>query len=216
MAEKEASAPTNSAAAATISSEIMVAAVIFLFMVVAFIFVLYLYAKRYVGANPALGRSRSRRRFVFATELAPRSGLHPDVLTALPVAAYRAENCKEGLECAVCLSEVSEGERIRLLPDCDHGFHVECIDMWFHSHSTCPLCRTLVTAQPDPAAGSAGIWRPQDVCGNGSSRESPALPTNVLFWGFRVGLVHKKVRRVRRALLLLLLLLLRERKKGCS
>ncbi|CAI0466895.1 unnamed protein product [Linum tenue] len=53
------------------------------------------------------------------------------------------------MECAVCLSEFEEKEAGRTLPKCGHSFHTECIDMWFHSHSTCPLCRSPV--EPVPA-----------------------------------------------------------------
>lgn len=45
----------------------------------------------------------------------------------------------------MCISELKEGEEVRFLPNCKHGFHVECIDMWFHSNDTCPLCRDYVT-----------------------------------------------------------------------
>ncbi|MGJ2918479.1 RING finger domain-containing protein, partial [Salmonella enterica subsp. enterica serovar Paratyphi A] len=38
----------------------------------------------------------------------------------------------------MCLSEFEEKDKLRVLPKCNHGFHLECIDMWFHSHSTCP------------------------------------------------------------------------------
>ncbi|KAL9377929.1 hypothetical protein Peur_029264 [Populus x canadensis] len=47
-------------------------------------------------------------------------------------------------ECAVCLSEFTEGERVRKLK-CHHTFHKECLDKWLHqSMATCPLCRTAV------------------------------------------------------------------------
>ncbi|XP_066325495.1 probable E3 ubiquitin-protein ligase ATL45 [Miscanthus floridulus] len=43
--------------------------------------------------------------------------------------------------CAVCLEDVQQGETVRRLLACGHLFHKECIDMWLHSHTTCPLCR---------------------------------------------------------------------------
>ncbi|KAG0532567.1 hypothetical protein BDA96_04G118300 [Sorghum bicolor] len=43
--------------------------------------------------------------------------------------------------CAVCLEDVQRGETVRRLPACGHLFHKDCIDMWLHSHTTCPLCR---------------------------------------------------------------------------
>lgn len=46
-----------------------------------------------------------------------------------------------GTECVICLSEFTLGERVRILPKCNHGFHVRCIDKWLNSHSSCPTCR---------------------------------------------------------------------------
>ena len=31
----------------------------------------------------------------------------------------------------------------RLLPNCKHVFHVDYVDTWFISNSTCPVCRTV-------------------------------------------------------------------------
>lgn len=47
--------------------------------------------------------------------------------------------------CTVCLNEMNKGEKYRLLPNCHHCFHVDCIDVWFRSKSTCPLCRRNVS-----------------------------------------------------------------------
>ncbi|CAN6825371.1 unnamed protein product [Brassica oleracea] len=44
-------------------------------------------------------------------------------------------------ECAICLSEFSEEDTVRLITMCRHGFHSVCIDLWFESHKTCPVCR---------------------------------------------------------------------------
>lgn len=50
----------------------------------------------------------------------------------------------EGTECSVCLSEFKEDENLRLLPKCSHAFHLQCIDTWLKSHSSCPLCRVNI------------------------------------------------------------------------
>jgi len=91
-------------------------------------------------------------------------GLEKSVVESLPTFVYKKEDFvaadgsslpppqQQQLECAVCLEEFKENETGRTLPKCGHSFHVECIDMWFHSHSSCPLCRA--SAQPDGPAAS--------------------------------------------------------------
>ncbi|EXC31610.1 RING-H2 finger protein ATL46 [Morus notabilis] len=53
---------------------------------------------------------------------------------------------KEPFDCAVCLCEFSEKDKLRLLPTCSHAFHISCIDTWLLSNSTCPLCRGTLFA----------------------------------------------------------------------
>ncbi|EOY27407.1 Uncharacterized protein TCM_029258 [Theobroma cacao] len=48
------------------------------------------------------------------------------------------------MDCVVCLSKVSKGEKLRALPICHHSFHVHCIDAWLKVRPTCPLCRINV------------------------------------------------------------------------
>lgn len=71
-------------------------------------------------------------------------GLDAVAIAALPTFIYRAGSSTNGCtdECAVCLNVAEEGEMMRLLPKCKHVFHIDCIDMWLNSHSTCPVCRT--------------------------------------------------------------------------
>ncbi|XP_062108711.1 RING-H2 finger protein ATL2 [Humulus lupulus] len=146
-----------------LSGKIMLSAIVILFFVVILMVCLHLYARWYLlrARRRNMRRNRNRRnQLVFhmdpatAATAAPR-GLDPAVLNSLPVFVYSAKTHPDSdsnptMECAVCLSEFEENEMGRRLPKCNHNFHTECIDMWFHSHSTCPLCRSPVEPGPDP------------------------------------------------------------------
>ncbi|XP_004690157.1 PREDICTED: E3 ubiquitin-protein ligase RLIM-like [Condylura cristata] len=49
--------------------------------------------------------------------------------------------------CTICITEFTEGNRIRVLP-CHHEFHIHCVDRWLSENTTCPICRGEVV---DPA-----------------------------------------------------------------
>ncbi|KAI4975999.1 hypothetical protein ZWY2020_049606 [Hordeum vulgare] len=80
------------------------------------------------------------------------SGLDQAFIDALPVFSYReivvggGGGDKEPFDCAVCLCEFDAEDRLRLLPLCGHAFHLNCIDTWLLSNSTCPLCRGVLFA----------------------------------------------------------------------
>ncbi|CAI9782334.1 unnamed protein product [Fraxinus pennsylvanica] len=81
--------------------------------------------------------------------LAPTAtGLMKQVLQQLPVAVYGPGANISGTECPICLGEFVDGEKIRVLPKCNHGFHVRCIDAWLVSHPSCPNCRHSLLELP--------------------------------------------------------------------
>ncbi|KAL3530977.1 hypothetical protein ACH5RR_010299 [Cinchona calisaya] len=92
---------------------------------------------------------RCRRRFGsespegVAVRLAS-TGLTKDALRRIPVVVYKSGVIIPASDCPICLGEFSEGEKVRILPRCNHGFHVKCIDTWLLSHSSCPTCRQLL------------------------------------------------------------------------
>jgi E3 ubiquitin-protein ligase EL5 len=91
-------------------------------------------------------------------------GVDPELLRSLPVTVYRPAEAPKGsaaedvvVECAVCLSELQDGEAARFLPRCGHGFHARCVDTWLASHTTCPLCRVTVAKPDAPRTASTSL-----------------------------------------------------------
>ncbi|KAL1197223.1 RING-H2 finger protein ATL63 [Cardamine amara subsp. amara] len=76
-------------------------------------------------------------------------GLDSSVISSIPLFVYEEDGEDEEEECVICLGLWEVGDFGRKLRNCGHGFHVECIDMWLSSHSTCPLCRSPVLAVSD-------------------------------------------------------------------
>ncbi|KAF8086765.1 hypothetical protein N665_0613s0033 [Sinapis alba] len=92
--------------------------------------------------NPELSDSDTYQRQLQQLFHLHDSGLDQALIDALPVFLYKEiKGSKEPFDCAVCLCEFSEDDKLRLLPICSHAFHIDCIDTWLLSNSTCPLCR---------------------------------------------------------------------------
>ncbi|KAL3616239.1 hypothetical protein CASFOL_039629 [Castilleja foliolosa] len=95
---------------------------------------------------------RFRRRFHYGAEVAAAAassgsggGLKKEELSRIPVAVYKPGRNIPATDCPICIGEFVEGEDVRILPRCNHGFHVKCIDAWLVLHSSCPNCRqTLI------------------------------------------------------------------------
>ncbi|QCD86631.1 RING-H2 finger protein ATL39-like [Vigna unguiculata] len=62
---------------------------------------------------------------------------------AATASAERRE-CSSLVDCAVCLESFKVGDVCRLLPNCNHTFHLHCIDSWILHTPICPICRTWV------------------------------------------------------------------------
>ncbi|CAA6658439.1 unnamed protein product [Spirodela intermedia] len=50
--------------------------------------------------------------------------------------------------CSICLADYKDGDVLRLLPDCNHLFHLKCVDPWLRQHPTCPVCRASLFPAP--------------------------------------------------------------------
>ncbi|KAI3451488.1 hypothetical protein Pfo_008153 [Paulownia fortunei] len=96
------------------------------------------------------------------------TGVKKKALKTFPTISYADDLKLPGLdtECAICLSDFAPGERVRVLPKCNHGFHVRCIDKWLNSHSSCPTCRHCLIETCNKIVG----------CSQAASTSAPVAP----------------------------------------
>ncbi|XP_043693958.1 RING-H2 finger protein ATL16-like [Telopea speciosissima] len=88
---------------------------------------------------------------VYAPAVVSR-GLDEALIRAIPIIQFKKggesnENKDMSfVECAVCLNEFQEAEKLRVLPNCRHAFHIDCIDIWLQNNANCPLCRSYISS----------------------------------------------------------------------
>ncbi|KAA8548081.1 hypothetical protein F0562_004658 [Nyssa sinensis] len=70
-----------------------------------------------------------------------------DDLEKLPCFDFKGgEKGSSTVDCAVCLDNFKVGDKCRLLPQCRHSFHAQCVDSWLLKTPICPICRTSADA----------------------------------------------------------------------
>lgn len=92
---------------------------------------------------------RCRRESTEATPNVQAGGLEKRALRKIPVAVFRLRTSGgSATECSICLGDFVDGEKVRVLPECNHEFHVKCVDKWLKEHTSCPNCRrSIVTTK---------------------------------------------------------------------
>ncbi|CAD6233304.1 unnamed protein product [Miscanthus lutarioriparius] len=170
------------------SGRVLLTAVIILAMLTVVFGLIRLLLYQFVARGRGSLALGVRRSFGSFGRRSARHGLDASALATLPVTTYRVRKADGGgggggdgsssasgsaagttsaADCAVCLSELADGEKVRALPGCGHVFHVDCVDAWLRSRNTCPVCRAEVrpkaTAGRTRAVAASGV----DRCGGG-------------------------------------------------
>ncbi|GAA0172803.1 ubiquitin-protein ligase [Lithospermum erythrorhizon] len=117
-----------------------------LFSIILFLLFYLFYLKRRNSSSSSLPLSRTSRsstQVVSSNSLA-LMGLKGILKEKLPVILYDGNSRMKETQCCVCLGEFELKEEVNQLASCQHIFHKDCIHHWFHSSSTCPLCRCPV------------------------------------------------------------------------
>ncbi|EES06107.1 hypothetical protein BDA96_04G005300 [Sorghum bicolor] len=91
-----------------------------------------------------------------------------------PALVYSAAGTKlagAAPECAICLAEFADGDAVRVMPACRHGFHARCIERWLAGgrRSSCPTCRA-----PAAAGAAAAAAQPADESATPTPTPTPS------------------------------------------
>lgn len=90
------------------------------------------------------------------------------------------ERSKE-FKCPVCWEEYVENDKIcwSQNPQCNHTFHIECIQPWLMQHDQCPLCRNNYLASPSETIHEDNPELPASAASHHSRGIQGGLPINV-------------------------------------
>ncbi|KAM0894561.1 hypothetical protein ACQ4PT_024394 [Festuca glaucescens] len=104
--------------------------------------------------SPALQRAVQSQMSLLSTpfidnndlfETGNTGGMSRDLINKIPAirlsSAINSDQDTDRSCCSVCLQDFGLRQFVRTLPQCEHIFHVQCIDNWLQRNASCPLCR---------------------------------------------------------------------------
>ncbi|KAB5564626.1 hypothetical protein DKX38_004680 [Salix brachista] len=104
-----------------------------------------------------------------------------EIINKLPVVLFDEELRTKDSQCCVCLGDFEIKEELLQIPSCKHVFHINCIQHWLYSNSTCPLCRCDVMFPTtklctNPPQSSGPVLLPQSSGGGNSHQPQNITP----------------------------------------
>lgn len=144
---QESSSPFHWQAAEFDDSDFQIRGLTLFFMIVLFTIILlgtfiFLYARRVcLFRAPPLPANASPVHSAHPSPPTPQ-GLDAVTINNLPTVLCKGNSTES--ECCICLGTFLDGDTVRVLPHCDHSFHLECVDKWLTTQSSCPLCRACL------------------------------------------------------------------------
>ncbi|KAK8490913.1 hypothetical protein V6N13_057257 [Hibiscus sabdariffa] len=85
--------------------------------------------------------SLSERQTYLVSDILMTSAATNGVGRPTPAATALPNPNGNGNVCCICLCQYEATEMLKAIPNCNHFFHVHCIDQWLQLNATCPICR---------------------------------------------------------------------------
>ncbi|CAH9073278.1 unnamed protein product [Cuscuta europaea] len=120
---------------------------IFFSLILAILFIFFYFVCKCTCGSRIRSSSRGSGQPPRAQAEAKKGGLDAESVESLPAVTYASvvvgdgEAEAERNECCICLGLFEEAEMVKVMPDCCHLFHAQCVDTWLSNRSSCPLCR---------------------------------------------------------------------------
>ncbi|KAF8404035.1 hypothetical protein HHK36_008911 [Tetracentron sinense] len=112
--------------------------IFFTFILLLLFYLFYLRRQRVDWSSLRMRTSYQNRE---AISMLSESGLKKEFREMLPIIVFRESFSIKDTLCSVCLGDYQAEDRLQQIPACGHTFHMDCIDHWLATHTTCPLCR---------------------------------------------------------------------------
>eukprot|EP00347_Sterkiella_histriomuscorum_P019388 403341818 len=74
-------------------------------------------------------------------------GLTQQQISKIPWKFWRASLTKK-TDCSICFEEFADNQKFKVLPDCLHEYHHDCINKWLNEEKRCPVCNKDVIISP--------------------------------------------------------------------
>ncbi|KRX05982.1 hypothetical protein PPERSA_01060 [Pseudocohnilembus persalinus] len=68
------------------------------------------------------------------------NGLTQEQIDKISTQSLSQEIANKLQACSICLLDFEIKDQVRMLP-CQHGFHINCVDVWLKQQNMCPNCR---------------------------------------------------------------------------
>ncbi|KAK9699688.1 hypothetical protein RND81_08G189100 [Saponaria officinalis] len=62
-------------------------------------------------------------------------------------------DCRENeddIKCSICQEEYADGDEMGRL-ECEHRYHIDCVNQWLRLKNWCPVCKASATPSPSPS-----------------------------------------------------------------
>ncbi|KAK7284107.1 hypothetical protein RJT34_18846 [Clitoria ternatea] len=111
---------------------------------------------RWISILRGSGQQEDQDHFIALSPRMWNHGLDESAIREIPTFQFTKEdddvNVNEMMNhqsmhhgCVVCLTEFQEQDMLKVLPNCSHAFHLDCIDIWLQTNANCPICRSSIS-----------------------------------------------------------------------